>query len=77
MTYNLIIKIDGSDPKYVNDIDSWDKVKEILKNELPLRTIFVDIYKYSKDNKQLGHRCVSMRNLYQVATSDSDKYVLI
>lgn len=77
MTYSLVIKIDNSDPKYVNGIDSWDKVKENLKNDLPLRTIFVDIYKFSKNNKCLGHRLVSMRNLYQVVTSDSDKYILI
>ena len=77
MTYSLIIKIEGSDPKYINGIDSWDKVKEILKNELPLRAIFVDIYKFSKNNKSLGKRFVSMRNLYEVVTSDSDKYILI
>ena len=77
MTYSLVIKIDNSDPKYVNGIDSWDKVKETLKNELPFRTTSVGIYKFSKNNKCLGQRLVSMRNLYKVVTSDSDKYILI
>ena len=77
MTYSLVIKIDNSDPKYVNGIDNWDKVKETLKNELPFRTISVEIYKFSKNNKCLGQRLVSMRNLYKVVTSDSDKYILI
>ena len=76
MKYGIIIEHNNSDPKHINDIATWDDVLDILRNGLDQWTIKVHIYKWSKNDRCLGHRCVTMGNLYFVAGSPTDKVLL-
>jgi hypothetical protein len=76
MKYSLTIEHHHSDPTYVNDIKTWDDVLDYLKHKLDQWTIRVHIYKWSSNSRCLGHRCVTMGNLYFVASSPTDKVLL-
>ena len=77
MTYSLIIEHSNSDPSYVLNIKTWEKVTNYLRNKLDQWVIRVKIYKYSSDNKLLGEKCVTMGNICEVAFALRDKQVLI
>jgi hypothetical protein len=77
MTYSLIIEKENCDPVYRNGILTWEVVTSILRNNLPNNTIRVQIYKWSSNNKCLGHKCVRMNNITDVVLSLRDKEVLI
>ena len=72
----MIIEYKNSDPKHINDIATWDDVLDTLRHRLDQWTIKVHIYKWSKNDRCLGHRCVTMGNLYFVANSPTDKILL-
>lgn len=76
MTYSLIIKRNNADPKYINDILTWDDVLNTLRNGLDQWTIRVHIHKWSKNNKCLGERCVTMGNLWDICSNGTDKVLL-
>lgn len=76
MKYGMIIEYKNSDPKHINDIATWDDVLDTLRHRLDQWTIKVHIYKWSKNDRCLGHRCVTMGNLYFVANSPTDKILL-
>ena len=78
MTYSLtIVKGKHSDPVYVHDIKTWPEVTSYLRNKLDQWTERVYVYKYSKDNRLLGEKCVTMGNICEVAFALRDKNVLI
>jgi hypothetical protein len=77
MTYSLTIIKDGDKVEYRNGILTWGVVTSILRNNLPNSTIRVQIYKWSSNNKCLGHKCVRMNNITDVVLSLRDKEVLI
>jgi len=76
MTYSLIINNNNADPKYINDILTWDDVLNTLRNGLDQWTIKVHIYKWSSNNRCLGEKCVTMGNLWDIANSANDKVLL-
>lgn len=78
MTYTLAISGDYHHPFYkeINDIEKWDDVLDYLKNKIEQYTIKVHIYKYSSDIRLLGQLCVTMENLWYVASSPNDKVLL-
>jgi DNA repair protein RadC len=77
MTYSLIISIHLCNPKYVNNIGTWGEVTDYLKNKLSNEPIMsVEIFKYSKNNRLLGEKYVTMGNFFEVATSKTDKILL-
>lgn len=76
MTYSLTMEINNADPKYVNGIKTWDVVLDYLRNKLDQWTIKVHIYKFSSNSRCLGEKCVTMGNLYQVASSPTDKILI-
>lgn len=77
MEYSMIINNEKSDYKYVNGIKTWSEVTDYLRNKLSTSVIGVHIYKYSSNSHLLGEKYVSMCNLVEVATSKSDKHILI
>lgn len=77
MEYSMIINNKMSDNKYVYGIKTWSEVTDYLRNKLSTSVIGVHIYKYSSNYHLLGERYVSMCNLVEVATSKSDKNILI
>lgn len=76
MTYSLIIEHSNSDPTHVNDIKTWPQVTSYLRNKLDQWTIRVHIYKWSSNDRCLGHICVTMGNLWDIANSANDKVLL-
>lgn len=77
MTYSLIIKHSNSDPKYVNNIGTWGEVTDYLKNKLSnVPILYVEIFKYSKNNRLLGEKHVTMSNFFEVVISKTDKILL-
>ena len=76
MTYRMTIEYKDSYPKYINDIATWGDVLDTLRHRLDQNAIRVHIYKWSSNNRCLGHRCVTMGNLYFVAGSPTDKILL-
>lgn len=76
MTYSLTIERNNADPKYINDITSWDDVSDILRHKLDQWTIRVHIYKWSSNNRCLGKKCVTMGNLWDVCWNGTDKVLL-
>jgi hypothetical protein len=76
MRYSMTIEYNHADPKYINDIETWGDVLDTLRHRLDQWTIRVHIYKWSSNNRCLGHRCVTMGNLYFVAGSPTDKVLL-
>ena len=76
MTYSLTIERNYRDPQYINDIETWNDVLDILKNKLDKWTKKVFIHKFSKNNKCLGSKCVPMGNLWEVANSVNDKVLI-
>lgn len=76
MKYGMIIEYNNSDPKHINDIATWGDVLDILRNRLDQWTIKVHIYKWSSNDRCLGHRCVTMGNLWDIANSANDKVLL-
>lgn len=76
MVYGLTIEYRHSDPKFINGLTKWDEVLDILRNKLDQWVIKVHIYKWSKNHKCLGSKCVTMGNLYFVANSPTDKVLL-
>lgn len=76
MKYSMTIEYNNSDPKYINDIAIWGDVLDTLRHRLDQWTIRVHIYKWSSNHRCLGHRCVTMGNLYFVARSPTDKVLL-
>jgi hypothetical protein len=76
MTYSLIIEHSNSDPTHVNDIKTWPTVTNYLRNKLDQWTIRVHIYKWSSNDRCLGHKCVTMGNLCEVAFALRDKILL-
>lgn len=73
MDYSLIIENRHASIRYVNGLKTWKEVTNFLKNNLEQWVISVTICKYSSDNKNLGEKCVTMGNLIEVATSETDK----
>ena len=57
----------------INDIPTWDKVRQILRNGLDQWTIKVHVYKWSSNDRCLGHICVTMGNLWNVLSYGTDK----
>lgn len=76
MTYSLVITKNHSDPTYMNDIPTWDKVREILRNGLDQYTISVHIYKLSSNHRTLGEKHVTMGNLWNVLSYGTDKVLI-
>lgn len=76
MTYSLTIERNNADPTYVNEIETWDDVLDYLKHKLDQWTIRVQIYKYSSNNRCLGHKCVTMSSMWFVCTVGTDKVLL-
>lgn len=76
MTYSLIIEHSNGDPKHIKDIATWDKVRQILRSGLDQWTIKVHIYKWSKNDRCLGYKCVTMGNLWNVLSYGTDKILL-
>lgn len=76
MKYSLTIEHHNSSPSYKNDIKTWSEVLDILRNGLDQWTTRVYVYKWSKNDRCLGSRCVTMGNLYFVAGSPTDKVLL-
>lgn len=76
MKYSLTIEHHHSDPTYVNDIKTWDDVLDYLKHKLDQWTIRVQIYKWSSNDRCLGHKCVTMGNLWDVVWNGTDKILL-
>lgn len=76
MKYSLTIERRQSDPSYVNDIKTWDEVLDYLRKKLDQWTIKVQIYKWSSNNRCLGHKCVTMGNLWDVVWNGTDKVLL-
>ena len=76
MTYSLTIEYKDSSPKFINDIETWGDVLDTLRHKLDQWTIKVHIYKWSSDNRCLGSKCVTMGNLYFMATAPTDKVLL-
>lgn len=76
MKYGMIIEHKNSDPKHINDIATWDEVLNILRNGLDQWTIKVHIYKWSKNDRCLGSKCVTMGNLWEVCWDGTDKVLL-
>ena len=76
MTYSLIIEHNYSDPKYVNDINTWGEVLDYLRCKLDQWTIRVHIFKWSSDEKCLGEKIVTMGNLYVIANAPNDKVLI-
>lgn len=76
MKYSLTIEHHHSDPTYVNDIETWGEVLAYLRHKLDQWTIRVRIYKWSKNDRCLGGKCVTMGNLYAIANAPNDKVLL-
>lgn len=72
----MIIEYNNSDPKHINDIATWGDVLDTLRRGLDQWAIKVHIYKWSKNDRCLGHRCVTMGNLWDIANSANDKVLL-
>ena len=68
-----MIERSNADPRYVNGIQTWFDVLNHIRYKLDLLTIKVTIYKWSKDNKCLGEKCVTMSNMWDVTNSKDDK----
>ena len=77
MKYSMTIEYNNSDPKYINDITTWGDVLDTLRHRLDQWAIKVHIYKWSSNNRCLGHRCVTMGNICEVAFTLRDKQVLL
>ena len=76
MTYSLTIEHHHSDPTYVNDIKTWGEVLAYLRHKLDQWTIRVHIYKWSSNSRCLGEKCVTMGNLYAIASASNDKVLI-
>ena len=76
MRYSMTIEYNHADPKYINGIETWGDVLDTLRHKLDQLTIRVHIYKWSSNSRCLGHRCVTMGNLYFVAGSPTDKILI-
>lgn len=76
MKYSMTIEHRHSDPTYVNDIETWGEVLDYLRRKLDQWTIRVHIYKWSSNNRCLGEKCVTMGNLYAIASAPNDKVLL-
>ena len=64
------------DPIYVNGIKTWIGVTDYLKKKLGSNTIRVHVYKWSENNKCLGHALINMSNIAKVAYTLRDKDIL-
>ena len=74
MKYSLTIEKSNSRYyTYKNGIPTWDKVCEILRSGLDQWTTKVYIYKWSSNDRCLGHKCVTMGNLWNVLSYGTDK----
>ena len=76
MTYSITIGYNHSDPKYINGLTKWEEVLDILKNKLDQWVIKVHIYKWSKNDRCIGSKCVTMGNLWDVCSNGTDKVLL-
>lgn len=76
MKYGMTIEYNHADPKYINDIATWGDVLDTLRRGLDQWVIKVHIYKWSKNDRCLGSRCVTMGNLWDIANSANDKVLL-
>lgn len=76
MKYSLTIERINYDPIFVNDIMTWVGVTDYLKKKLDSNTIRVHVYKWSSDNKCLGHATTNMGNIAKIAYTLRDKDVL-
>ena len=74
--YSMTFERQHSDPTFKNDIPTWDKVREILRSGLDQWTIKVHIYKFSSNHRCLGHKCVTMSNLWNVLSYGTDKVLI-
>ena len=77
MTYSLLIIRNYGKVEYKNDILTWPDVTKFLRNKTPADTISITIFKYSSNNRILGQKYVNIGNIVKVATSLTDKEVLI
>ena len=76
MTYSITIEYNHADPKFINGLTKWEEVLDILKNKLDQWVNHVHIYKWSKNDRCLGSKCVTMGNLWDIANSANDKVLL-
>ena len=76
MKYSMTIERVYYDPIYVNDIMTWIGVTDYLKNKLDSNTIRVHVYKWSENNKCLGHAHIHMGNIAKAAYTLRDKDIL-
>ena len=76
MVYSLTIERINYDPIFVNGIKTWTGVTDRLKNKLDSNTIRVQVYKWSENNKCLGHATINMGNIAKVAYTLRDKDIL-
>jgi hypothetical protein len=76
MRYSLTIERTYRDPQFINDIETWNDVLDILKKKLDQWTKKVYIYKFSKNDRCIGSKCVTMGNLWEVANSVNDKILI-
>ena len=76
MSYSLTIEHNNSSPSYKNDIKTWSEVLDILRNGLDQWTIRVYVYKWSKNDRCLGSKCITMGNLWEVCWNGTDKVLL-
>ena len=77
MTYSMVIDRCHCDSTTINDIKTWEEVTDYLKNKLGGNVSCVRIAKYGSDDRLLGTRNVGMHNLWEVASAEKDKYVLL
>jgi hypothetical protein len=76
MEYSMTIERINFDPIYVNGIKTWIGVTDYLKKKLDSNTIRVHVYKWSENNKRLGHALINMSNIAKVAYTLRDKDIL-
>ena len=76
MKYSLEVEKMFYDPIFVNGINTWTGVTDYLKNKLDSNTIRVQVYKWSSDNKCLGHATINMGNIAKIAYTLRDKDIL-
>lgn len=77
MTYSLLIIRNYGKVEYQNDILTWPDVTKFLRYKTPVDTISITIFKFSSNNRILGQKYVNIGNIVKVATSLTDKEVLV
>lgn len=68
--------VESKRTEYFNGLKTWEEVIDFLTNKLDFWCFRVRIFKYSSNNRLLGEKCVTMRNLIHVANSKNDKILI-